>query len=69
MLGNTWYYYFTGCRLNLQEVLNLFQFSLGQEGQTIEAKFTIFGEFSCFQAKFGNKEIRGIQRIWASCHF
>ena len=35
MLGNIWYYHFTWCGQNSQEIVNLFQFSLGPWGPTI----------------------------------
>ena len=48
MLRNIWYYYFTWCGANSQEIVNLFQFSLGPWGPTIAIKFTISCEFGPF---------------------
>ena len=52
MLGNIWYYHFTWCGPNSQEIVNLLQFSLGPRGPTIGIKSTIPCEFGPLQAKW-----------------
>ena len=73
MLGNLWYYHFTWSGANLQEIVNLFQFSSGPWGPTIGWEFTISCEFDPLQLKWWCHvfwhEIREIHGIWASWHY
>ena len=52
MLGDIWNYHFTLSGPNLQEIVNLFQFSSGPRGPTIGTKFTISCEFYPLQVKW-----------------
>ena len=52
MLENIiWYHHFTSIGPNSQEIVNLYQFSLGPEGLIIGTKFTISCEFSPLKVK------------------
>ena len=52
MLEDVWYYHFTWSGPNSQEIVNLFQFSLGPKRPAVGAKFTISCEFGPLQVKW-----------------
>ena len=51
MLENKRYYHFTCSGPNLQEIVNLFQFSSSPRGPMIGTKFTTSSEFGSLQVK------------------